>query len=241
MPSKAELLSLVDYEFLDSFVLSYNNKPRYHSFGSKESLVAFCSKKFNEGQVAEIFDSFKLGMSPILAANGMKELSGRELGAMFIEKFKPKDYMFEVSLGSNICDLVLLDRKRNLVAIEIKANGDDLSRAPEQCRAYTKWADYVYIMVDEKKVQAAKSMLPRWVGLISFIGARNRLYMNAPQERARPDISFILENISKEKLEALARMYKVKVSGNKADLIFRLKPLLENKRFTVDLKASLIR
>lgn len=241
MSSKIDLLKLIDFNFLEDFILNFNNKPRYHSFDSKESLIRFCSKKFNDEQVREIFDSFKLGMQPADVANMMKELSGHKLGLKFIEKIKPKNYMFEVNLDGSICDLVFLDTNLNLVAIEIKANGDNVMRAPGQCERYRKWADFVYIMVEEKNYDIVRSIIPKWIGLIVYKNNKNKFLVFHPKKSNSPDLSFILENISKEKLEHLARIYRIKVTGKKPDLISRLKPMLMNNKFVNDLKISLVK
>lgn len=239
MTTKSELLGLVDSDFLETLATSFNNKPRYHQFDSKESLVEFCSKKFSETQVIKIFDSFRSGTSPVEVANAMKELSGHSLGLKFIEKVKPDHYMFELNMGGSICDLVFLDHDMNLVAVEIKANGDDVRRAPRQCDEYKKWADFVYLLIDEKKHENAKSILPSWTGLIIYSG--KKFLVSHPKTRVSPDSAFILENISRKKLECLSRIYKIKMSGSKNDLISRLKPMLGNKKFVNDLKVCLLR
>jgi len=241
MVSKSQLLRLIDFDFLDTFLLNFNNKPRHHSFDSKETLIKFYAKKFNKTQVREIFDSFKIGLSPVDVANNMKELNGYKLGFKFIELSKPKYYSFEVRLGKNKCDLVLLDENFNLTAIEIKANNDYLQRALKQCEMYSKWADYVYVLTELNKSKLLDKVMPTKFGRILYNKHTNKFFITKADKTKNPNTTLILRNLSKEKLKILAKKYKIKATGNKSDLLNRFEKFLDNKYFINDVKMVLLK
>jgi hypothetical protein len=238
---KWDILNAIDSHFLDEFISNVNNVPRYHQFKSKEELINFCTKKFTKEQIYEIFDSFKARISPIELARKMRELNGRNIGLRFIEKMKPKYYSFEVNMNGSICDIVTLDSKLKLNAIEIKANGDNVKKAPKQCEKYRRWAELVYILTEDKKYNLIKSIIPSWIGLITYKKESDKFLIESPKKTNVPDLSFILENISKEKLVMLAKNYKIKTSGEKKILVSRLKPLLKNENFVNNLKITLLK
>lgn len=241
MVSKIDLLNRIDFEYLEIIIMQSNNIPRYHSF-SKNEIVKFCSKKFTKKQIEYIFDSFKVVQPPHIVAKNLKNLNGHKIGLKYINWFKPKHYSFEVKLNRNICDVVLLDDNLNLIAIEIKADGDNIQRAPKQCIEYSKWADYVYLLTNSNKIELIRKILPNKIGLIFYDKYSDIFIMKEPAQKTKLfNVNFILKNLNIKKLRNLAKMYKIKTSGKKTELISRFKYLKSNKNFIINVKKILIK
>ncbi len=234
-----QLLKSIDKQYLEDFLLHFNNKIRYHSF-QPEELILFCAKKFNINQVKEISKFYRLNLTPSEAARKMKDLNGLALGRRFIMENKPAHYAFEVGVGSNICDIVFLDNKDNIVAVEIKANGDSLERAEKQCEAYSVWADYVYVLTEFEKLKAVNKLISRKFGRYLYKKDIDKFVKFKSHKFNHKDYSVILNNLNNQKLRYISQKYNIKPTSNKGKIFAELQKL-NNKEVKRDIKLCLLK
>ena len=98
------------------------------------------------------------------------EMQDKEIRKILIEylKIKHKEYRIyqEKSIGSSICDLMLVTDK--LTGFEIKSDSDNYERLPRQVTAYNQFFDENYIVVGMSHAKSAESKLPPEWGILAI-------------------------------------------------------------------------
>ena len=97
-------------------------------------------------------------------------MQDKEIRKILIEylKIKHKEYRIyqEKSIGSSICDLMLVTDK--LTGFEIKSDSDNYERLPRQVTAYNQFFDENYIVVGMSHAKSAESKLPPEWGILAI-------------------------------------------------------------------------
>ena len=110
------------------------------------------------------------------------------------------------------------------IGIEIKSPKDNLSRLTKQSLIYSKYFDYVILVIDSKFFDQAKDIIPNWWGLVSVSLVKGRVsckLLKRPTLNPNVEIEALLELLWKnELLEILEKHtnYKSKKSFTRADL-----------------------
>lgn len=96
-------------------------------------------------------------------------MQDKEMRKILIEylKYQHKKYRIfqEKSIGSSICDLMLVTDK--LTGFEIKSDSDDYTKLSRQINAYNQFFDENYIVVGMSHAASAESKIPREWGIIT--------------------------------------------------------------------------
>lgn len=97
-------------------------------------------------------------------------MQDKEIRKILIEylKIKHKEYRIyqEKSIGSSICDLMLVTDK--LTGFEIKSDSDNYERLPRQVTAYNQFFDENYIVVGMSHAKSAEGKLPPEWGILAI-------------------------------------------------------------------------
>ena len=137
-------------------------------------------------------------------AEDLRERNGIELSKIFIQKMEDViSYKREINVGNRIADLAFLKANGNLIAIEIKANGDNLQKARDQLKDYFKWSNEVYLIVDERKKynHIVNSKLKNDFGVIIYNQANNRFKTVKKSENKNREFKHIKPFLNKRELK----------------------------------------
>lgn len=239
MASKALLLQKMDTGYLRDFLVSYNNTPRYECLSKSDAeLIKHAGQKFSEAELNKIFSYYLLNKPAAEIADNLRQKSGKEITRLFISNLKPGEKIrTEFLANGRLCDIVLLDTEKSLVAVEVKANGDKIKSAISQCEDYKQWAEFVYLLIEEKKLsELEKIKLPNKVGLIVFDG-KNFIKQIEAQKINQPVEKFITL-LSTRSLPQILGELRLKKSGTKAELQKRLSDYAANSDISARIKAS---
>ena len=95
-------------------------------------------------------------------------MQDKEIRRILIEylKIKHREYRIyqEKSIGSSICDLMLVTDK--LTGFEIKSDSDNYERLPRQICAYNQFFDENYLVVSQTHSRSAESKVPSHWGIL---------------------------------------------------------------------------
>ena len=235
---KTELLRQVDLENLRKVAMLTNNVPKYNLLDkSKEDLIVYLSNKFNTKKLHLIMRELMVGKEVQKIAERLRERNGIELSKIFIQKMEGVvSYKREINVGNRIADLAFLKRNGNLIAIEIKANGDNVKKAISQCRDYEEWADFVYLLIESKKMQELEKIKANFdkTGFIVFFEDSGKFKIIKEAGANYPSIDELTKRMPVRSLRELAKKYKIKSSQRKLFIIKDLKKLLSQKNLEDD-------
>lgn len=240
MSEKELLLQKIDTAYLRDFSVGFNNTPRYECLQKDDSeLIKYFSQKFSAEQLNEILSSYLLDKPASDIANKLRERNGKEITQQFVLQLKPGEKAKkEFVADGRLCDLLLLNAAGELVAIEVKANGDKVQPAVSQCEDYKKWAEKVYLLIEERKLPELKKItLPGDVGLIIFDGTNFSAKVQA-RKIAQPIENFVMLMPTRT-IEKLLGELRLKKSGKKPELQSRLIAYANENNVLPRIKASL--
>ena len=133
-------------------------------------------------------------------------MQDKEIRKILIEylKIKHKEYRIyqEKSIGSSICDLMLVTDK--LTGFEIKSDSDNYERLPRQVTAYNQFFDENYVVVGMSHAKSAESKLPPEWGILAI----NQYSIEVVRLCEQPNdfsFSYELDGTIEEKIEAIVR------------------------------------
>jgi hypothetical protein len=222
---KERLLSEIDDNYIRQVLLATNNIPRYEIFSkSNQSLIKFASKKFTKEQIDIIRRSFVYNKSANNVGSMFREKNGRELGDIFIEFIRPVAFRKEFRAYNRVCDIAYLNSEGSLIAVEIKANGDKIKNAIDQCNSYSRWANFVYLLIEEKKIkELSRVKLPNHTGIFVFDGINFKKIKEAKRLEHEFENYLVLLNASS--LRRLASKFHLTAKGKK----ILIRELIEHK------------
>lgn len=220
---KRSLVEKIGLEYLSDVTLAAYNVPRYGFLGkTNEELIKFFQSKYTVNQLYRILQSRLESKSASITAELLREKNGKELARKFIRRLPESAYpRLEFRLGHRICDLAFIDKEGDINAIEIKSNGDKIQVAKEQTRDYTQWADKVWLMVEDKRLEEAKNLgLDKGIGLISYKENNKSQPFEVVTEPSRVNHSLeeYLELLTFKALKIVAKIIGVKQAGTREDL-----------------------
>lgn len=74
--------------------------------------------------------------------------------------------LLEQPMGSSVADLLILNGTSTVY--EVKTDLDSFARLPVQLADYSRHAEYVYVVVSERRAQSAERIVPRSVGILAL-------------------------------------------------------------------------
>lgn len=108
-------------------------------------------------------------------------MQDKEIRRILIEylKIKHKEYRIyqEKSIGSSICDLMLITDK--LTGFEIKSDRDNYERLSKQVSAYNQFFDENYIVVGATHAKSIQSKIPAEWGMQNTLQALCKLLVSS--------------------------------------------------------------
>lgn len=69
-------------------------------------------------------------------------------------------------MGTSIADVVILNGTSTVY--EIKTDFDTFTRLPTQIADYQKFSEYVYVVVSDRRIQAAEQQVPKNIGILGL-------------------------------------------------------------------------
>ena len=161
-------------------------------------------------------------------------MQDKEIRKILIEylKIQHSEYRIyqEKSIGSSICDLMLVTDK--LTGFEIKSDSDNYERLPRQIAAYNHFFDQNYIVVGMSHIKSVESHVPDEWGILAVEQYGIRLLRSA-----RPNKSVI-------RLKQLALLWKIELKNillqNKLPLYAQKEKPFLCERIASDVEPSLL-
>lgn len=233
--NKEDVLKRIDTGYLRDLLLNSNNSPRYNCLlESDQEILAHAKEKFNSKTTQLIFRGYMAQRSSKNLAQELREKNGKEIAAVFKNSLPSKfTVKTEVKANNRICDLVYLDMDGNIHALEIKANGDKISNAASQCSDYSKWADFVHLVIAEKKLSELKKVnLDSMVGILVYYPDRGFITLKKAQKLEQHP-SRILDLMVLRLLKRLAVLWKVSSGGKKREIRDHLKKFIGQHHTTL--------
>ncbi len=219
--SKQQLLSNISEEYIKQAVLQINNSPRYSTFSkSGLELLDYASQKMSIEQIKVLRKGYFLNMPPNQIGLNFREKNGKEIAKEFLKIVKPKIFRKELTITNRVCDIAYV-QNGDIVAIEIKANGDNIRKAIGQCIEYSKWANYTYLLVEPQKVKELnKIKMPKGIGVL-IIKNKEIEY----KKRARyvsHNLSIYLNLLNNKKLQKITKVLKIKNVKQKKKMLSKI-------------------
>lgn len=143
-------------------------------------------------------------------------------GAFLVEEM-------EVCSGRARIDLAVIGDQ--LIGIEIKGPRDDVTRLPDQVKAYSQCFDHVVLIVHESLAKKARALIPAWWGLITGCQVDGRIrYQVERRSKANPSLN--LEKV-------LSLLWRAEIDALLADLLgTQAKPKATKKSIRAELLAQ---
>lgn len=220
MATKREILQDVNSDYLREIYLYANNTRISYPSGDREELLHSICRRFTKEELEKINQGFVLNLDPVEVADEIRGCNGKELCEIYIKSIARSYKVFkEVQVRDRICDLVLMDKvSGKLIAIEIKANGDELKRGINQCRDYGQWADYVYLLIEEKRMHEVERLpfKKNGIGLITYENGFETCWKARKNEISK---DYLIRSLSTDRLRDLLSRRGLSKAGLKDDLV----------------------
>ncbi|WP_181015912.1 sce7726 family protein [Microbacterium sp. BH-3-3-3] len=114
--------------------------------------------------------------------------------------------LIEQPMGSSVADVLILNGTSTVY--EVKTDLDSFARLPAQLADYSRHAEYVYVVVSERRVEPADRAVPGNVGVIAL--------------RRRGSLSVLRPAVSNLANIAHSDLFRLLRTGEAKSLIFRL-------------------
>lgn len=223
MNSKTSVLERIDENTLLQILIKLNNTPRYDVLSKdKDEFLKYAASKLTKEQALIILRGLNYqGKTIDDVAKEIKEKSGSELRSLFIKSLANVKFRKEFRVGNRQVDLAYL-LNNNIIAVEVKANGDKIEAAKSQCDDYSKWANYVYLLVEGKKEhELSKADLGDFVGVLVYNGTKFVELKKAKLLEHGLDV--YMNFMNSKSLRNLAKSCGVKSDGTKESIAASIK------------------
>jgi len=141
--------------------------------------------------------------------------------------FKAENAFYEVRLGKKTCDVILV-KDNEVIAIEVKSASDNISRAVNQTKYYSLWANRTYLAHDGKHHQKVKRLFKQHnkIGLLEYSNGVINIQRQASFNSL--DFNMLLSFTSYKYLCNVARKFAVDVHGTKKSISQKLSQVLSS-------------
>lgn len=219
--SKLKELSRCDSNFLKELAKHINVAYRHYGHEHKSTLVKTLSRKLNSESIETVVKMYLLCFDAKEIAQKVKPSGMREIVEALTSHFGSGEYLYEVKVGSRVCDVVLL-LDNETIAIEIKSALDKVSYVTEQVAYYKSWANRVYLAYDihhRQKVEEL-SLCTQGIGLLEY--SKNGIEEKCVATFRFLDAVDFLQFMTYRQLRYVAKRFDVTFDGKKEEIARRL-------------------
>lgn len=217
-----------DLSFLSPLAEKVNLSYRYHGAKQRGLLAERLSSKFDTDTVDTIVKMYLLCYDAEDVARAVRPDGMDDIVRAIPDLFGSGEYLYEVSLGRHICDVVLL-RAKEVVAIEVKSEADNIVRAVNQLAYYKLWANRVYLAYAAKHGEKVIEVFASdEIGLLKYEDGGLTMKRKAPL--SFPDGNTLLRFATYEYLQTLTRSCGIEAKGTKKEMANRLSRSISRER-----------
>lgn len=225
----------MNVSFLRELAENINLSFRSHADTDKEALVRLLNKKISPEKADTVLKMYLTCFNATEVAQAIKPRGMEEI-TIAVEgffKLSTNDCLYEVTVGSRRCDMILLV-KNDIIAVEVKSAQDQMKTATSQLKYYSTWADMVFLAYDAKHRRTVDKLglREKGMGLLEFNKGHLKLIQSACFREKSAD--YRLSLMTYDYLRNVARAYSVSAEGKKQDMAERLsKTLLASHAKTI--------
>lgn len=171
----------------------------------------------------------------------------KELHSRKLQKFKDDGVSLvidelEVCQGEARIDVAVVNGK--LHGYEIKSEKDTLERLPSQLKVYSKVFDRVTLVVGESHIDKAKTIIPKWWGVMRAKESRGRVYlreMRAAKQNPAVDSYSLCQFLWKSEIQVIMNKHGLPFVKSKPrkELWSVLASSLELQALSEDVRSAL--
>jgi hypothetical protein len=229
LTQKTPIYDSMNVVFLRELAENINLSFRSHSCSDKASLVRLLDKKISADKTETVLKMYLTCCDAKDIAQAIKPKGMDEIAAKVKRLFNTPECLYEVTVGSNRCDLVFLVEEE-IVAMEIKSGQDSMKNALSQLKSYAQWANRVFLAYDikHKPIVDQSGLSEKGIGLIEF----NRGTVNIKKQAVSEEknIETVLSLVTYDRLVKLARTNNIRSTGSKQEIALELKQHLSKKQ-----------
>jgi hypothetical protein len=146
-----------------------NNSRKDYFKIERAEIIELLAKKLSIHQINEVIRLYLLCLDVGGIVAKIRQDGVHEIYESVQKHFQYDEVLFEVPIGSRVCDIVLFSG-HNIVAIEVKSASDRVDRAVAQTIQYAEWGNAVYLAYDAKHANEVKNLnqLPDGIGLLEY-------------------------------------------------------------------------
>jgi hypothetical protein len=209
--------------FLRELAENINLSFRSHADTDKETLVKLLNKKISPEKADTVFKMYLTCFKATEVAQAIKPKGMEEITSAVENFFKLSslDCLYEVTVGSHRCDIVLFV-ENDIIAVEVKSAQDQMKTAASQLKYYSTWADKVFLAYDSKHRRTIDKLglKEKGIGLLEFNKGKLKSIQNASFQEKNAD--YRLSLMTYDYLRNIARAFSVGIEGKKQDMAERL-------------------
>jgi len=211
----------MDTSFLRELAENINLSFRSHAETDKDTLVKLLHKKMSPEKTDTIFKMYLTCFDAKTVAKVVKPKGMEEIVLAVKNLFGSSECLYEVTVGSNRCDMVLFS-DNEIVGIEVKSAQDKLKTVRSQINSYATWANRVFLAYDKKHRKSVSKfgLDKKEVGLIEFDKGSARIVNNAVYEER--EVRLLLALTTYNCLIKQTRRFRIVSKGRKQDIANRL-------------------
>jgi len=219
--------------FLRQLAENINLSFRSHADTDKETLVKLLDKKISQEKADTVL---KMYLTCFDAKDVAKAIKPKGMGEIVIavEKFfeSSSDCLYEVTVGSRRCDVVLF-KDDDVIAVEVKSAQDRMKTAISQLKYYATWANKVFLAYDlrHRRMVDKLGVREKGIGLLEFNKGNIELVHDASLNEK--NVEYLLSIMTYAYLRKVAKNFNVRIDGTKHDMAKRL----SHKILTSEAKA----
>jgi hypothetical protein len=207
----------MDTSFLRELAENINLSFRSHAETDRESLVRLLDKKISAEKTDTVFKMYLTCFDAKSVANAIKPKGMEEIVLAVKNLFRSSECLYEVTVGSNRCDMVLfLDDQ--IIAVEVKSAQDKIRTVQSQLDSYTMWANRIFLAYDTKHGKAVNQLClkEKGIGLIEFEKGTAKVVQDATY--AKKDVEYLLSLMTYNYLRRSTQKLKIASAGRKQDM-----------------------
>jgi hypothetical protein len=217
MTQRTEIYSSMDTAFLRELAENINLSFRSHAETDKDALVKLLDKKISPQRTDTVLKMYLTCYDAKYVAKVIKPKGMEEIVHAVKNLFCSSECIYEVTVGSNRCDMVLfLDDE--IISVEVKSSQDKLRTVRSQIDSYAMWANRVFLAYDKKHKKSVGQFCldNNGLGLIEFDNGTVRIVHNAVYEEK--DVKVLLSLMTYNYLGKSAQKFNIVPTGRKRDI-----------------------
>ncbi len=212
------IYSNMNTSFLRELAENINLSFRSHAETDKQTLVNLLDKKISPEKADLLFKMYLSCLDAKEIAEAIRPKGMEEIVIAVKRYFKTSsDCLYEVTVGSRRCDIVLFVDGQ-IIAVEVKSAQDQLKSAISQLRDYSTWANKVYLAYDSRhRNSIAKLGIKELnVGLLEF--NNDKIQLIKESQYREHELSKLFALMTYDYLINTAKKHSIDVKGKKRNI-----------------------